>query len=82
MIFWAHKSALSTPMGLSLIEDSSTDEVTAILIADWGNSRIRKLDVSTWIITTIAVAGSLTHSMCFMISHMAIFTSRTLITIA
>ncbi len=48
------ESALNYPNGISLIEDGSTGEVTAILIADWGNHRIRKLDMSTRIITTIA----------------------------
>ncbi len=51
------ESALRFPTGLSLIEDDSTGEVTAILIADSGNHRIRKLDMSTRIITTIAGTG-------------------------
>ncbi len=50
--------ALDTPLGLSLIEDSSTGEVTDILITDWGNHRIRKLDMSTRVITTIAGTGT------------------------
>ncbi len=51
------ESALDTPCGLSLIEDDSTGEVTTILIADTNNNRIRKLDMSTHIITTIAGTG-------------------------
>ncbi len=52
------QSALSYPIGLSLIDDDSTGEVTALLIADRGNHRIRQLDMSTQIITTIAGTGT------------------------
>ncbi len=52
------QSALNNPRGLSLIEDSLTGAVTAILIADTNNDRIRKLDMSTRKITTIAGTGT------------------------
>ncbi len=48
------QSAISYPSGLSLIEDNSTGEVTAVLVVDSGNHRIRKLNMSTRMITTIA----------------------------
>ncbi len=51
------ESALDTPCDLSLIEDGSTGEATAILIADTNNNRIRKLDMPTHIIKTIAGTG-------------------------
>ncbi len=47
------QSALNNPSGLSLIENAN-GAVTAILIADMNNNRIRKLDMATRIITTIA----------------------------
>ncbi len=90
------ESALNYPMGLSLIENANGD-VSAVLIADRINHRIRQLDMSTRIITTIAGTGgkgfsgmvvqpkmpNLTiHIMCIMTSQLAIFTSWTLITIA
>ncbi len=52
-------SAIDYPMGICLIENANGD-VTGILITEVGNNRIRKLDMSTFIITTIAgtsVAG-------------------------
>ncbi len=50
------QSALKNPCDLSLIENANGD-VTAILIAEQGNHRIRKLDMSTGKITTIAGTG-------------------------
>ncbi len=51
------ESALNHPIGLSLIENSSGD-VTAIVFADEGNHRIRKLDMNTQKIHTIAGKGT------------------------
>ncbi len=51
-------SALSAPMGLSLIEDDVTGEVNAILITDSDNYRVRKLDMKTKLINTIAGNGN------------------------
>ncbi len=50
-------SALNRPWGLSLIE-SSSGSLIALLIADSNNNRIRRLDMSTGIITTIAGGGT------------------------
>ncbi len=52
------QSAFDYPVGLSLIEYGSSGEVTAILIADMKNNRIRQLDMSTRMITTIAGTGA------------------------
>ncbi len=54
-------SSLSYPTGLALIENLNGN-VTAILIADMNNNRIRKLDMSTRVITTIAGTGALGFS--------------------
>ncbi len=51
------ESALKLPTGISLIENSN-GEVTAVLINEYNNHRIRKLDMSTRKITTIAGTGS------------------------
>ncbi len=50
-------SALKRQLALSLIEDDETDEVKAILIADTMNHRIRKLNMTTQLIHTIAGTG-------------------------
>ncbi len=49
-------SALRSPYSVSLIEDDDGN-VIAILIADSGNHRVRRLDMGTNIITTIAGKG-------------------------
>ncbi len=51
------ESALRFPTELSRIENAN-GEVTAVLIADYNNHRIRKLDMSTRKITTIAGTGN------------------------
>jgi len=51
----AASARLSTPQGLSL------DGSGSLMIADHGNARIRKLSLSTGVITTIAGTGSATH---------------------
>ncbi len=56
------QSALSYPMGISLIENNSNgddDSVTAILIANPGYDRVRQLDMSTQNITTMAGTGQI-----------------------
>ncbi len=51
------KSALDYPVSISLIEDSR-GEVTAIIIVDSGNHRIRQLDMDTQMINTIVGTGT------------------------
>ncbi len=53
----ATESALDSPHSISLIEDSN-GELVAILITEATNNRIRKLDMSTRKITTIAGNGT------------------------
>ncbi len=53
----ATESALDSPHSISLIEDSS-GELIAMLITDTTNNRIRKLDMVTRIVTTIAGNGT------------------------
>ncbi len=50
------QSACTFPGGLSLVENANGD-VTAVLIVDMYNHRLRQLDMSTHIITTIAGTG-------------------------
>ncbi len=91
------ESALSFPTGISLVESGKSGELTAILITDYNNHRIRKLDMKTQLITTIAgngfgvsqvmvtrpqVHNSSSLTMRTTTSQVAIFSSWTLVTIA
>lgn len=55
----ATESALNSPYAVAVVEDAN-GEVTAVLIADTYNDRIRKLDVSDGNIKTIAGGGDQT----------------------
>ncbi len=55
----AIESALNAPMSFTLIENEYGD-VTAILIADTGTHRIRRVDMSSGYISTIAGGGGST----------------------
>ncbi len=86
------QSAFFGPLGLSLIEDSATGEVTAILIADSSNHRIRKwtcqhvkspqlqelviLDFRE-MVAWPKMLNSIIHVMRIRTSQLAIFTSLT-----
>ncbi len=54
----ATESALSGPIFLSLIEDDVTGDLKAIIISDSRNYRVRKLDMKTKLIHTIAGNGN------------------------
>ena len=53
----ATESALSGPSFLSLIEDEVTGDLKAMIISDANNFRVRKLDMKTKLIKTIAGNG-------------------------
>ena len=55
----ATESALNSPYAVAVVEDVN-GVVTAVLIADTNNDRIRKLDVSNGKIQTIAGGGEIT----------------------
>ncbi len=54
----ATDSALSGPSFLSLVEDDVTGDLKAIIISDANNFRVRKLDMETKLIKTIAGNGN------------------------
>lgn len=54
----ATDSALSGPMSVSLVEDDVSGDVKAIIISELNNNRVRKLDMQTKMIDTIAGKGT------------------------